>query len=117
MPSVKVKNLFVRRRALRPDLEDSRGIAGRCEQINELLNKAAYTEEDKTEIQLLLVKLGLTNNDDGRYAVLHQEQGRLLRRPEAGVIEIIASGRASWTGGVEQKSEAANTWRWEVPFW
>jgi len=100
-----------------PASEDTREIAAGCQRINDLLNKAAYTEEDKTEIQLLLVRLGLANNDDGRYAILNQAQGRLLRRPETGVIEIIASGRASWTGGVELKTKVADVWRWEVPFW
>jgi hypothetical protein len=101
---------------LKPASDEARGIAALCQQLNALLEKAAYTEEDKNEMQLLF-KLGLTNDDDGRYAVLHQEQGRLLRRPQAGAIEIIASGRTSWTGGIELKSNPPDTWRWEVPFW
>jgi hypothetical protein len=80
----------------KPASDEARGIPELCEQLNALLEKAAYTEEDKTEMQLLLFKLGLTNDDDGRYAVLRQEQGRLLRRPQAGAIDIVASGRTSW---------------------
>jgi hypothetical protein len=116
IPSVRVKNLFIRTRVLKPASDEARGIAALCQQLNALLEKAAYTEEDKNEMQLLF-KLGLTNDDDGRYAVLRQEQGRLLRRPQAGAIEIIASGRTSWTGGIELKSTPPDTWRWEVPFW
>ena len=117
IPSVRVKNLFIRTRVSKPASAATRGIAALCEQLNALLEKAAYTEEDKNEMQLLLFKLGLTNDDDGRYAAFRQEQGRLLRRPQAGAIEIIASGRTSWTGGVELKSKPPDTCRWEVPFW
>jgi hypothetical protein len=117
IPSVRVKNLFIRTRVSKPASDEARGIPELCEQLNALLEKAAYTEEDKTEMQLLLFKLGLTNDDDGRYAVLRQEQGRLLRRPQAGAIDIVASGRTSWTGGIELKPKPPDTWRWEVPFW
>lgn len=97
---------------------DGRSIVERCARINELLNKPAYTDQDKTEIEDLLRKLGMTDADDGgRYAVLHQERGRLLRRPTAGGVEIIASGRASWVGGVQLKSKPVDEWRWEVPHW
>jgi hypothetical protein len=78
IPSVRVKNLFIRTRVLKPASDEARGIAALCQQLNALLEKAAYTEEDKNEMQLLF-KLGLTNDDDGQYAVLRQEQGRLLR--------------------------------------
>ena len=116
-PSGKLKNVLVRIRALQPVPEDTGVIAERCKKVNELLNKPAYTEEDKTEIQRLLAKLGLTSSDDGRHAVLNQEEGRLLQRPAAGIVEIVASGRASWKGAVQQKSSAPATWRWDVPFW
>jgi len=104
--SFNVENLFDRAKAMKLAWEDGREILERYARINQLLNKPVYTDEDKKEIKDLLRKLGLAKKDDGgKYALLRQIRGRLLRRPKAGGIEIVATGRPSWIGWVELKSE------------
>jgi endonuclease/exonuclease/phosphatase family metal-dependent hydrolase len=104
--SFNVENLFDRARAMKLAWKDGREILDRYARINQLLNKPVYTDEDKTEIKDLLRKLGLAKKDDGgKYAELRQIRGRLLRRPKTGGVEITATGRPSWIGWVELKSE------------
>ena len=99
------------RRTLREAAEAWQGqpTLERQARINELLNKASYSADDKTEIVKLLTELGLAKKDDGgKFAQLRQNRGRLLKRPKSGGIEIVAGGRADWIGWVELKTEPVN---------
>src|SRR4051794_31062913 len=104
LASFNVENLFDRAVALnqeswaagRPALEQTT-------QVNKLLNKTTYTAADKMRILELLDKLGLKKKDDaGKFALLRQDRGHLLKRGRQGV-EVVATGRGDWIGWVELK--------------
>ena len=100
--------MFERAKALNlPTWEDGRSTLERYTRLNELLNKAAYTADDKTEIKQLLKELDLDQDDSkhSQFARLRQNRGRLVKRPKSGPIEIVANGRADWVGWVELKTE------------
>jgi predicted extracellular nuclease len=104
--SFNVENLFDRARALKLSWDEGKKVLEPYTQLNRLLGKAVYTDDDKREIARLLRKLGLDKKDDGgKYALLRQIRGRLLKRPKAGGLEIVAKGRAGWIGWVELKTE------------
>ena len=100
--SYNVENLFNRARALdqrtwsagRPALEA-------YQQLCELLEEAEYTPEVKLGILRQLRRLGLERGDVARFARLRQNRGRLLKRPRAGGVEVVAGGRRDWIGWVE----------------
>ena len=108
--SFNVENLFERAKALAlADTNQARVILEQYARINDLFNKAQYSNADKAEMVDLLAKLGLADRDDGGdFALLRQNRGRLLRRPVGGGTEIIASGRKEWIGWVELKTEPVN---------
>lgn len=100
--SYNVENLFNRARALdqrtwaagRPALEA-------FEQLCALLEEPDYTPEVKVGILRQLRRLGLERGDVARFARLRQNRGRLLKRPRAGGVEVVAGGRGDWIGWVE----------------
>lgn len=105
--SFNVENLFDRARALNQETwAQGRVVLERHARINKLLNRATYTEATKAKIVGLLTELGLAGRDDGGdWAILRQNRGRLLKRPQAGGLEIVASGRGDWIGWVELETE------------
>jgi endonuclease/exonuclease/phosphatase family metal-dependent hydrolase len=100
--SYNVENLFDRARALdqrswsvgRPALEA-------YQQICELLEEPVYTDAVKAAIVVRLRRLELLAADVAPFARLRQNRGRLVRRPRAGGVEIVATGRGDWIGWVE----------------
>jgi endonuclease/exonuclease/phosphatase family metal-dependent hydrolase len=100
--SYNVENLFDRARALdqrtwsvgRPALEA-------YQQICELLEEPVYTDEVKAAIVVRLRRLDLLESDVAEFARLRQNRARLVRRPRAGGIQIVADGRGDWIGWVE----------------
>jgi len=109
--SFNVENLFDRAKALNTSTwAEGREVLAQHARINSLLGEPVYTEEIKGEIVKLLEQLGLDKKDDGgRYALLRQNRGRLLRRSRTGGVEIVAaSGRDAWVGWVELKTEPVN---------
>ena len=108
--SFNVENLFQRARALSaPTWAEGKPILEKHARINELINRPAYTDADKAEITALLVDFGLEKRDDaGEWVTLRQNRGKLLKRPKAGGIEIVADGRDDWIGWVELKTGQAN---------
>jgi endonuclease/exonuclease/phosphatase family metal-dependent hydrolase len=108
--SFNVENLFERARALNPATkEENKPILEKHARINALLNQPLYAEADKKEIKKLLLGFGLEKRDDaGQWVILRQNRGKLLKRPKAGGIEIVANGRTDWIGWVELKTEQVN---------
>ncbi len=108
--SYNVENLFLRVRAM----NESSGNAGSKaievqQRLNALFAKKAYSAADKKEILGLLKALGLDKKDDGgKYAILRQNRGKLLKRPAGKPVEVVASGRGSWIGWVDLKTEDVN---------
>lgn len=104
-----VENLFSRVRAMNTDTSAGQPILAEFSKLNALLQKATYTAADKTRILASLTALGLRNKDDGgQHAVLRQNRGKLLKRPQNGAVEVVAGGRGDWIGWVELKKEAVN---------
>jgi hypothetical protein len=105
-----VENLFERAKAVnQATWADGRPILEKHKRTNDLLNQPVYTDEIKAEIKQLLIEFGLRERDDaGRWVLLRQNRGKLLKRPKAGGLEIIATGRGDWIGWVELKNEQVN---------
>ena len=108
--SFNVENLFDRARALNLDTwADGKPILEKHARINRLLNRPVYSEANKTAIRDLLLELGLEKRDDGGdWVILRQNRGKLVKRPQAGGLEIVANGRGDWIGWVELKKEPVN---------
>ena len=105
-----VENLFQRAKALNPETRaEGKPILEKHARINELINLPVYTDAVKDEIRELLLELGLEKRDDGgEWVILRQNRGKLVRRPTAGGLEIVADGREDWIGWVELKTEQVN---------
>ena len=104
-----VENLFSR--AVAMDLatwDQGRPILEEHAKVNALLNRQTYTANDKKEIVKSLGKLGLARSDEGKFAILRQNRGRLLTRPKNKPPVIVAGGRDDWIGWVELKTHAVN---------
>lgn len=74
-------------------------------ELTVLLEQATYTAAAKTRIVDLLSTLGLARSDTAEFFVLRRIRGRLLRRPQAGGVEVVADGRADWIGWVEPTTD------------
>jgi endonuclease/exonuclease/phosphatase family metal-dependent hydrolase len=105
-----VENLFQRAKALNPATrEQNKPILEKHARVNELINLPVYTGAVKDEIRDLLLELGLEKRDDGgEWVILRQNRGKLVRRPAAGGLEIVADRREDWIGWVELKTEQVN---------
>jgi endonuclease/exonuclease/phosphatase family metal-dependent hydrolase len=101
-----VQNLFYRAKALNGQTwTEGRKVLAAFAQLNELLQADPYTPEDKQRIILLLGRLGLLRGDESRYVRLRRIRGAFLRRQRTGEVTVVASGRASWIGWIELKTE------------
>lgn len=108
--SFNVQNLFERAVALAAGGDDAVDeVILKQGQINVLLRKAVYTDDDRAQILTLLTELGLRDSDDGsKLVMLRQNRGQLVRRRQNGTVEVAASGRESWVGWVEMKTAPVN---------
>jgi len=101
-----VENLFDRPRAMNlGSWSDGRAILQDFASLGQLLGELNYTALRKQRIGKLMIRLGLEKQDDARFVTLRRNRGQLLRRPQAGGIEIVANGRADWAGSLELQDE------------
>jgi endonuclease/exonuclease/phosphatase family metal-dependent hydrolase len=101
-----VQNLFDRAKAMNQESwADGRPILREFAKLNELLGLEIYTVAGKRRMVALMKQLGLEKRDEGPFVILRRNRGGLVRRPQAGGIEIIANGRADWAGSLELKEE------------
>jgi len=104
-----VENLFDRAKAMNLDSwADGRVVLEHFAAVNQLLGQVAYSNADKTRMAQLMVLLGLEKSDTGPFVLLRRNRGKLLKRPQAGGIVIIADGRADWAGSLELRDEPIN---------
>lgn len=78
------------------------------QQLNSLFAKAHYSPADQRKMLQLLGSQGLLNSDTGPWLILRKIRGSLIKRPRGGEPEIVATGRQSWIGWVELKTQAVN---------
>ncbi|MDB5518994.1 MAG: putative extracellular nuclease [Tardiphaga sp.] len=110
LASYNVENLFMRARALGgPGFSaEGRTILKAQADINSILGKDSYTPADKRKIVELLDTLGLKKSDENKFAILRQNRGHLVKRPQGRPIEVVADGRDDWIGWVDLTLEQVN---------
>jgi endonuclease/exonuclease/phosphatase family metal-dependent hydrolase len=107
--SFNVENLFQRARALNLETwNDGREVLKQHAALNTLLNKESYSTADKAKMVALMIKLGIDKNDTGKFVVLRQNRGKLVKRPKSGDVQIIVDGRSDWVGWVDLVMEEVN---------
>jgi endonuclease/exonuclease/phosphatase family metal-dependent hydrolase len=120
--SFNVENLFVRPKAFNSaNWSDAERVLKAYQEVNTLIQKASYTENDKTRIRDLLVELDIyTKNATGairrkqtldpKWAWLRKNRGEFDRESpdKRKSVEIIADGRDAWIGWIELAKEPVN---------
>src|SRR5215204_2115597 len=102
LASYNVENLFDRPKAMNlADRAAGSRLLDAHGELTGLLEQPSYTPAVKARIVELLDVLGLAGSDTAEFAVLRRIRGRLLRRPQGGGVEIVATGRADWVGWVD----------------
>jgi endonuclease/exonuclease/phosphatase family metal-dependent hydrolase len=97
-----VENLFDRAKVMNQKTwAEGREVLNDFAALNRLLGKLTYTTADKAKMVTLLGRLGLEKSDQGKFVLLRRNRGKLLKRPQSGGVEILASGRADWAGSLE----------------
>jgi len=107
--SFNVENMFRRAVALnQANWQDGKEILKQYSLVNTLLQEPVYTAPIKTSILDALEKLGLKKSSDSKFAILRENHGKLLKRPQSGPVQVVAGGRDDFIGWVELKTEAVN---------
>lgn len=108
--SFNLENLFDRAKALNMGTwADGKPVLDEVARLNKLLNKPTYAPSDKQKILEGLKNLGLLKKDDaGKFVILRQNRGKLLKRPPNKPVEVVANGRGDWIGWLELKTETVN---------
>lgn len=97
-----VENLFDRAKVMNQQTwAEGREVLNDFAALNRLLGKVTYSAGDKTKMIALMKDLGLEKSDQGKFVILRRNRGKLLKRPQAGGLEIVAEGRADWAGSLE----------------
>jgi hypothetical protein len=100
--SFNVENMFRRAVALnQANWQDGKEILKQHSIINALLQEPDYTPAIKTSILDALEKLGLKKSSDSKFAILRENRGKLLKRPQSGPVQVVAKGRGDWIGWVD----------------
>jgi endonuclease/exonuclease/phosphatase family metal-dependent hydrolase len=108
LASYNVENLFLRAKAMNFNtLQEGADILKMHAEINAVLGKAKYSPGDKERIIELMKGLGIDKKDDGKYAILRQNHGHLVKRGSNG-LEVVAEGRGDWLGWVDLETEEVN---------
>lgn len=104
-----VENLFLRARVFNdPDPAAHQGVLDAHAELGKLIELPVYSAADKARMLVLLEGLGLLRGNEGPYVRLQRIRDQFLRRPKAGPVEVVASGRGDWVGWVELKAEAVD---------
>lgn len=107
--SFNVENMFRRVVAMNfESQDDGRPILTEYAKLNNLIQETKYTTPIKNKILASLEKLGLKKSNESKFAILRENRGHLLKRPQSGPPQVVADGRADWIGWVELKTEAVN---------
>jgi len=109
LASYNVENLFQRAKAMNlPTWQAGADILKMHAELNGLLGKPTYSAADKKNIIALMKKLGIDKQDAGKFVILRQNRGHLVKRPKSGPIQIVAEGRGDWIGWLDLVLEEVN---------
>ena len=104
-----VENLFDRAKAFNQEnATDAQRVIRAVSELNSLFEEKQYTPEHKQRILELVELLELNRFNEGPFAFIRKIRGAILRRPQAGGIEVVADGRDEWVGWAELKTAPVN---------
>jgi endonuclease/exonuclease/phosphatase family metal-dependent hydrolase len=104
-----VENMFDRAKALNgANWTDGKPALEAHKELNVIFEKASYSAADKKRMLKLMAYHGLLKTDEGPMLMIRKIRGSLIKRPRVGEPEIVATGRKSWIGWVELKTEPVN---------
>lgn len=104
-----VENLFDRAKVFNsPDPNEHRDVLDAHAELNKLFQLMLYSPTDKSRMLELMGQLGVLTSDDGEMVLIRRIRGQLIRRPQTGLPEIVASGRLDWVGWCELKTGPVN---------
>jgi endonuclease/exonuclease/phosphatase family metal-dependent hydrolase len=100
-----VENLFDRAKAFNEE-DDSKAqrVIGAVAELNSLFEAVVYSDVDKERMLELVDELEFNRFNEGPLALVRKIRGKIFRRPQAGGIEVVATGRDSWVGWAELKT-------------
>ncbi len=104
-----VENLFDRLKIMNlPKWADGAKVLRDYSRLNEIVGKDVYSASDKKELLKIMGDypgLSSPQKKDSTYIQLRDIRGDFLNKPQGKPAEIIASGRSSWIGWFELKTE------------
>jgi hypothetical protein len=105
-----VENLFDRPIVFNlADEKKGSEIAAAAAEFNAIVNKPAYSDDDKTRLAEIIDLLKIARDrPPPPYVWFRRIRGQLWRKPKTGPLQIVAKGRADWLGWVELKTEPNN---------
>ncbi len=100
-----VENLFDRAKAFNEENEgEVQRVIEAVGELNGLFEKEVYSDADKEEMLRLVNELEFNRFNEGPLALVRKIRGSIFRRPRAGGIEVVATGRGTWIGWAELKT-------------
>ena len=94
-----VENLFDRAKAFNEEDDDTaQSVITAVAELNSLFEAEVYSEPAKQRMLELVAELEFNRFNEGPFALIRKIRGRIIRRPQAGGIEVVAEGRNSWVG-------------------
>jgi endonuclease/exonuclease/phosphatase family metal-dependent hydrolase len=96
-----VENLFTRPQAMAPGTgEVGQNAIDHHAELNRIISKAVYDATDKARLLELDAVYGFSalNTPANALVLLNKIRGQLFSRSQAGVVTVVATGRADWTG-------------------
>jgi hypothetical protein len=100
-----VENLFDRAMAFNEDsTADAQRTIRAVAELNSIFEEETYTPARKNRILQLVELLELNRFNEGPLALIRKIRGTIIRRPQAGGIQVVADGRGDWIGWAELKT-------------
>ncbi len=104
-----VENLFDRAKAFNEDNSaTAQDIIQSVTELNSIFEETNYSAAQKARILELVAALNFNRFNEGPFARIRKIRGRIIRRPRAGGIEVVADGRGDWIGWAELKTAPVN---------
>lgn len=105
-----VENLFDRAKVFNDDDPGTHQVVLDAHaELNKLFEKEVYSDNDKARMLALIEQLGMLKSDVGPFTRIRKIRGQLISRPRAPRTPFIkATGRDSWVGWCELRTEAVD---------